>query len=47
LPELRKSFAESGFSVRRLLVELMAESAVTARELSAASLAQQVSVDSP
>lgn len=44
LPELRKSFADSGFSVRRLLVELMAESAVTARQLSEPSDAQAVSV---
>jgi hypothetical protein len=43
LPELRKGFAENGFSVRGLLVELMAQSAVTARDLSAASGTENVS----
>jgi hypothetical protein len=44
LPALRKGFAENSFSVRKLLVELLTESAVTARELNAPSDAQAVSV---
>ena len=32
LAELRQSFAENGFSVRKLLVEIMAESALAPRE---------------